>query len=327
VDTLTGELLTANKERLENQLESVKETVQRGLLGGLTEDEYKNDQDLWMRNVEKEIQVEDLKKRAADLEATNIADRLKQIDRQEKLSRSESDYLAKQLDVIDLQRKVSELMTDKKVQTIGKNARGEWDWNYAVDATELDKNTTDLHTAQQELAKYREQARGEYVTKLDSIIDKAKSGGLSKEELQNQISDLNGSYAPVLQDIPDMNFANVDDIVKTYGSYVDANKDILNNYQENTDGGKQNQFQQLISGFGEQFKLVAKDMGAIFGQEFRNILSGANLNGVPVAVASTIDSLSTQNVNVTLPNMTDSTGIEEAFRNLPQTILQKVNGK
>jgi hypothetical protein len=327
VNTLTGDLLTANKDRLSNQLDTIKETIQRNLLNGMSSDEWSNNKNLWISGLEKELTIEDMKTKADELEASNIKERLNVLDRQEKLSKIESDYLSKQLDVIDLQNKANALMNDRTVKTISKNTNGEWDWSYDVDQTQIDENTANLHKAQEELEQQKDQAREDYVTKLSSIIEKAQGGGLSHDQLVSQIQDLTNSYQPILNDIPNMDFGNIDSIVDAYDNYVDANKDILDHHASNTADGQTSEFQQIVQGFGDQFKQVSKDLGAIFGQEFKNIISGVDLNTLQANGATSSASYVIQNQTLEFPNVTSSDGLEDAIKQLPAAMAQYTLGK
>ena len=315
---LTADALNANKDLLENNLSSVQEKLEKGLLNGKTLEDWKEYQDSWTTGIAKEIELEAIRKRMVGLEDNVLNKRLEALDRQEAVSKKDIEYLDKQSKILELQSKLNNISKERSVQTLVRGDNGKWAWQYVADQSEYDSTKKDLDDAKKELEEFKSSQRAEYVEDLGGIIDKAKDGKYSSpEELTNALSDLNSVYGNILTDIPNLNFGSIDDIVSAYQNYLTANKLIAGD----AIGAGTALTQQTIDNIGLKFESsfmnIADKLGEIIGTELRNALG--MLNGKQV---ETNGNYVIQNQELQFPNVTDANGIEEVFKNLPSVTEQ-----
>lgn len=324
IHSLTIELLEANKAVLDNSLDMYKESSEKGILGGKTLDQFKDERDKWLTGITKELELEKLRLAAAELEDEQINKKLEMLDRQEKISKKDTEYLDKQMKVLELQNKLSNLDKERTVQTIARKDDGTWGWEYVADQTDYDKTKDDLNQAQKDLEEYKQTQRESYVSDLGSVIDKAKSGEYkSADELSNALQTLKEAYGSILGDIPEVEMNNIEDIVKAYEDYLLKNKDIVS---KATDGSENAMFEKQLDlaaeRFEKSFKDIASDIGKIIGDEIKEALRMANS-----PVANYGRSYIIENQNLEFPNVTDSNGLEEMLKSLPDVVDQAVKSK
>lgn len=315
---LTADALNANKDLLENNLSSVQEKLEKGLLNGKTLEDWKEYQDSWTTGIAKEIELEAIRKRMVGLEDDVLNKRLEALDRQEAVSKKDIEYLDKQSKILELQSKLNNISKERSVQTLVRGDNGKWAWQYVADQSEYDNTKKDLDDAKKELEEFKSSQRAEYVEDLGGIIDEAKDGKYSSpEELTNALSDLNSVYGNILTDIPNLNFGSIDDIVSAYQNYLTANKLIAGD----AIGAGTSLTQQTIDNIGLKFESsfmnIADKLGEIIGTELRNALG--MLNGKQVGANG---NYVIQNQELQFPNVTDANGIEEVFKNLPSVTEQ-----
>ena len=315
---LTADALNANKDLLENNLSSVQEKLEKGLLNGKTLEDWKEYQDSWTTGIAKEIELEAIRKRMVGLEDDVLNKRLEALDRQEAVSKKDIEYLDKQSKILELQSKLNNISKERSVQTLVRGDNGKWAWQYVADQSEYDSTKKDLDDAKKELEEFKSSQRAEYVEGLGGIIDEAKDGKYSSpEELTNALSDLNSVYGNILTDIPNLNFGSIDDIVSAYQNYLTANKLIAGD----AIGAGTALTQQTIDNIGLKFESsfmnIADKLGEIIGTELRNALG--MLNGKQVGANG---NYVIQNQELQFPNVTDANGIEEVFKNLPSVTEQ-----
>lgn len=322
LSSMTNDLLSANKDVFTNQLDIMKASLEKGMLDGMTSDEYKTSTEYWLTGVQKEIELEKLRRDAADAEDTAMQAKVRALDAQSKVSAQETGYLEKQ---IAYQKAKNELLQsqDRKTKTIVQNKDGSYDWQYVVDQKTIDSQEEAAETAKNDLAKYRETARTDYVTKLSAILDTAKNGDLSVNDLKSKISDLNDTYSPVLDDIPDVHLGDATDISGAYQDYLDKNQAIIGTYGSDTGTMSSDGYKTLVNGFQESFQNISSQLGDIFGKAFNNVLyKGTLADGTQVS-----GGISINNMDLSFPNITDPNELQNALTQLPQAINQAINGK
>ena len=315
---LTADALNANKDLLENNLSSVQEKLEKGLLNGKTLEDWKEYQDSWTTGIAKELELEAIRKRMVGLEDDVLNKRLEALDRQEAVSKKDIEYLDKQSKILELQSKLNNISKERSVQTLVRGDNGKWAWQYVADQSEYDSTKKDLDDAKKELEEFKSSQRAGYVEDLGGIIDEAKDGKYSSpEELTNALSDLNSVYGNILTDIPNLNFGSIDDIVSAYQNYLTANKLIAGD----AIGAGTALTQQTIDNIGLKFESsfmnIADKLGEIIGTELRNALG--MLNGKQVGANG---NYVIQNQELQFPNVTDANGIEEVFKDLPSVTEQ-----
>ena len=315
---LTADALNANKDLLENNLSSVQEKLEKGLLNGKTLEDWKEYQDSWTTGIAKEIELEAIRKRMVGLEDDVLNKRLEALDRQEAVSKKDIEYLDKQSKILELQSKLNNISKERSVQTLVRGDDGKWAWQYVADQSEYDSTKKELDDAKKELEEFKSSQRAEYVEGLGGIIDEAKDGKYSSpEELTNALSDLNSVYGNILTDIPNLNFGSIDDIVSAYQNYLTANKLIAGDAIGTGTALTQQTIDNIGLKFESSFMNIADKLGEIIGTELRNALG--MLNGKQVGANG---NYVIQNQELQFPNVTDANGIEEVFKDLPSVTEQ-----
>lgn len=309
---LTVDLLNANKNILGSQLSQIQTSSERGALGGLTADEYKRQQETWLKGVEKELELEKLRGQLASLEDKTLQGRLELMDRQERVSKSELEYVDKQLRAQQLREKLDNIGQERNVQTLTKDASGNWQWGYVADQTEYDSTNSELKDLELEIEKYRQEQNLSYVDDMNSVLESARGGEFrTTEELQQRIASIQHSYRGVIGD--GVNAYDVGAIVTAYNDYLKGNHSII----EET--GMGSQFSETIANIGARFEQsfvnVSEQLGKMIGDELRNALSNSMLdrNGNPMIIEHQV---------LEFPNATDKNDIIAAFKSLPMIAKQ-----
>lgn len=313
---MTLEILNANKDVLSSELDKIQEASEKLALNGKTLDEFESYTDSWMDGIEKELELEKLRIKLSDLEDKSLQGKLELMDRQEKVSRAELDYIDKQLSVIELQEKLNNINNEKTVQTLGKDADGNYQWQYVADQTEYDSTKSDLDDAKLELEKYKKEQQSAYVSAMNDILGKAKNGEYdSNTELAKAINDVTNSFDGILEDIA-MELYNTEGILAAYKDYQSKNKDIVSSVTDgNNNSSYNNTLKDISVKFGESFLSISNELGSIIGDELRKALELTNskMSGQNITIEKQI---------LEFPNVIDSSGLEEAFKTLPQVAKQ-----
>lgn len=316
----TLDVLNANKDILANSLDAAQETLEKGILGGKTLDEWKDYQDNWVNGISKEIALESLRTRLLSLEDDNLNKRLELLDRQEAVSQVDLDYMDKQAKVLELQQKLSNIEKERTVQTLVRNDDGSWGWQYVADQTEYDKTKEDLSDAQKELDEFTKDQREKYASALNDVIEKAKNGDYkNSDELQNALSNVNSIYGNVINDTPGVNTGSIADIIAAYDKYVKDNGLIVDSAVNNSQLSDTT-LQGIGAQFETSFKNISEELGSIIGNELKNALIGLSGSG-------SLSSYSVQIGSLEFPNVKDTTGMEEFFKDLPSIVDQFVYKK
>ena len=313
---MTLEILNANKDVLSSELDKIQEASEKLALNGKTLDEFESYTDSWMDGIEKELELEKLRIKLSDLEDKSLQGKLELMDRQEKVSRAELDYIDKQLSVIELQEKLNNINNEKTVQTLAKDVEGNWQWQYVADQTEYDSTKSDLDDAKLELEKYKKEQQSAYVSAMNDILSKAKNGEYDSEtKLAEAINDVTDSFDGILEDIA-MELYNTEGILAAYKDYQSKNKDIVSSVTDgNNNSSYNNTLKDISVKFGESFLSISNELGSIIGDELRKALELTNskMNGQNITIEKQI---------LEFPNVIDSSGLEEAFKTLPQVAKQ-----
>lgn len=322
---LTADALNANKDLLDNRLDATKDTFEKGLLGGKTLDEWSDYQDNWETGISKEIVLENLRKRMIGLEDKTIEKRLEALDRQEAISKKDAEYLDKQIAVLELQKKLDGIEKERNVQTLVRGNDGKWSWDYVADQTEYDTTKKELDDAKIALEEYRNEQRKGYVESLGGIIDKAKDGEYkTPEDLTSAIANLNSVYGNILSDIPGITQdSSLEDIITAYQQYLLANNAIAGNALGTSTALTQQTIDNIGLRFETSFLNIADKLAEIIGNELKNALGLANEDSTGLNSGNYV----IQNQELQFPNVTDASGIEDVFKNLPEITKQLAQKK
>lgn len=323
VESSVGSLIEVNKQQLSNSLAGIKENIEKSIYGGQTSDQNKFTTEIWYKNVDKELELETLRMKANDLEDNVVEKRLEVLDAQKDMSKIEADYLDKQIDVYAAKEKLDNISKNKNVQVLTSNGNG-FNWGYEANQTDVSEAQKSYNSAEQAFQQYKTQQRDDYTSKVETVISGIEDGTLKPDEAKSRLEQLSQAYKIILDDIPSFNSDNIGDIITQYNNYVSKNKDVLDNFGRSKDIATMGGYQELIEGFGEQFKTISKDLGDIFGKEIRNILSLPNVD-TKTSVAD--KSVVIENQTIELPNVTDADGFKEAFKTLPDIAKQMSQGK
>lgn len=327
VESLVNTLFDETKDMFTNTLDENLKSVQRSTYGGRTMDDAKFDQTIWYTPSQKELRLEEMRLKITELEDKTIDKKITALDQQERLSKAEAEYVDKQLDVAVAQQKLNNTLNKRDVRYLEKGTDGKFHNVYTADQEQVDQARKDLNTAKQELEDAKTTNLNSFNSQYEEIISAMKDGTINPEEAKRRIGDLAKSFEFILKDVKGFNPNNLQDAIKAYDDYLAKNKNILNNYGDNTATAYTNSYKELIKGFGDQFKAVSKDLGAIFGKELRAALN-LNANGNSTLRGSgTSNSITIQHMDVDLPNVKDVDEFSKALNTLPQMAQQYASNK
>lgn len=324
LESLIATLLDETRTQFKKSLDENMKAVQRNTYGGKTMDQAKFDQDLWYTRSQKELRIEEMRLKITELEDKTIDKKIGALDRQERLSKAEADYVDKQLDLALAQQKLNNALHKRDVQTITKTADGRFQNTYVYDQAQVDDARKEVNTDKQQLEDLKQSEINDFNTKFKEIIDAMTDGSVNQDEAKREIRDLAKSKEFVLGDIKGFDPSLLEKPIEAYNKFVETNRDILNRASGNSTISSNNNYQDLMKGFTEQFKAVSKDLGEIFGKELKTILYRPENAGF---IGGTTNSLSIQNMTVTLPNVRDIDEFREALNTLPQVAAQKATSK
>ena len=322
---LTVGLLEANKDILSNKLASEIDKITKGALGGKTLDDWKTFDGRWMTGIEKEIELEKIRRRLLEIEDKTLQGKMEYLDKQEAISKKDLEYLDKQTKVLELQNKLSNLDKERTVQTLVKNDDGTYDWQYVADQTEIDKAKDELLEAEKDLELFRREQQANYIEDMQKAIDKAKDGGFeSTEALQKELEDIRKAYGAILNDIPDFNMGSIEEILSAYDKFLEENGAIIDDALNSSSNKEfEKKLEKVGTMFETSFKNIAEDLGKIIGDSLKEALQLAgNARTVDNGQVYTI-----QNMELSFPNVSDTTGFEDVLLDLPQVTIQKVHSK
>ena len=314
--------LNANRDVLNNALESVRDTWEKGLLDDKTLEQWKDYHENWVSGVEKELQLENLRQKSIGLENDLIRQRLEMLDRQDDVSKKDLDYLDKQMKVIELEQKLANLSDQRDVQTLVRRDDGTYAWDYVADQTEYDKTQKELNDAKIELEKYRREQRQSYADSLGNIIGRAQAGGYkTTDELVADLDRLKAVYGTVLADIPDLDSLSLEQIIAAYDKYLEMNDLLATDLIGGGGDAVDNTISTIGSQFEESFMNISSEFGKVIGAELRAAL------GISADGATPIGGVTYNIASVELPNVSDANVVADFFNELSRTVDQDVNSK
>ena len=327
LESIVTSLLEVNKNEFEQKLSSVQEYFEKNVNEGKTADQAKFDQDVWYNPVQKELRLEEMRLKIVELEDKTVEKRIAALDAQERMSKAEADYVDKQLDLALAEQKLNNTINKKDVRYLEKDENGKFNWTYIADQDQVDAARQEVNKAKQAIEDAKISNRNDYIEKVEKIVSDIKDGAYDQSEARSRLEQLNNSYKFILKDIPTFDISKVEDILKAYNDYEQRNKDIMNDYRRNDNISNKAGYKEIIDGFGEQFKMVSKDLGEIFGKQLHDALSLPN--GIRNAYGNGTDNSLTINgdLKVELPDVTNVDEFAKAIATLPQVARQKATSK
>lgn len=326
LDGIVTSLLDITKSEFEQTLDSVQKSFEKSVNKGMTADQAKFDQDVWYNPMQKELKLEEMRLKITELEDKTVEKRIAALDAQERMSKAEADYVDKQLDLALAEQKLNNTINKKDVRYLEKDENGKFNWTYIADQDQVDAARQEVNQAKQAIEDAKVSNRNDYIEKVEEIVSDMKDGSINQEEVRSRLEQLNNSYKFILKDIPTFDISKVEDIIKAYDEYEEKNQNIIKDYQRSANVQNKVAYQDIVKGFGDQFKAVSKDLGEIFGKQLRETL---NLpNGIRNAYGTGKDqSFVIQNMTIELPEVKNSDDFAKAIETLPQVAKQYATRK
>lgn len=326
LDGIVTSLLDITKSEFEQTLDSVQKSFEKSVNKGMTADQAKFDQDVWYNPMQKELKLEEMRLKITELEDKTVEKRIAALDAQERMSKAEADYVDKQLDLALAEQKLNNTINKKDVRYLEKDENGKFNWTYIADQDQVDAARQEVNQAKQAIEDAKVSNRNDYIEKVEEIVSDMKDGSINQEEVRSRLEQLNNSYKFILKDIPTFDISKVEDIIKAYDEYEEKNQNIIKDYQRSANVQNKAAYQDIVKGFGDQFKAVSKDLGEIFGKQLRETL---NLpNGIRNAYGTGKDqSFVIQNMTIELPEVKNSDDFAKAIETLPQVAKQYATRK
>ena len=327
LDGIVTSLLDITKSEFEQTLDSVQKSFEKSVNKGMTADQAKFDQDVWYNPMQKELKLEEMRLKITELEDKTVEKRIAALDAQERMSKAEADYVDKQLDLALAEQKLNNTINKKDVRYLEKDENGKFNWTYIADQDQVDAARQEVNQAKQAIEDAKVSNRNDYIEKVEEIVSDMKDGSINQEEVRSRLEQLNNSYKFILKDIPTFDISKIEDIIKAYDEYEKKNNDILQDYHRSANVQNKAAYQDVVKGFGDQFKAVSKDLGEIFGKQLRDTL---NLpNGIRNAYGTGKDQSLIINggLHIELPEVKDANDFAKAIETLPQVAKQYATKK
>ena len=327
LDSTVTSLLDITKEEFSHTLDSIQDSFEKSVNDGMTANQAKFDQDVWYNPMQKELKLEEMRLKITELEDKTVEKRIAALDAQERMSKAEADYVDKQLDLALAEQKLNNTINKKDVRYLEKDENGKFNWTYIADQDSVDAARQEVNQAKQAIEDAKVSNRNDYIEKVEEVISGAKDGTLNQEEVRKRLEQLNNSYKFILKDIPTFDISKVEDIISAYDAYAEKNKDIIDQYKRSANVSNNAGYQEIVKGFGEQFKAVSKDLGEIFGKQLREALNLPNGIRNAYGNGSADKPVVIQNMQLELPNVHDANEFAEALKTLPQVAQQYASHK
>lgn len=329
VNQSIADLLEASRSQFENTMEATSKEFEKSINGGRTADRTKFEDDIWIDGVSKQLKLEQLRQKSIELENEVVKKRIEALDAQSRMSKIQADYVDKQIDVLNAQQALDNTLGKRDTKVLTQGEDGKFNWTYMANQDDVDTARENLTQAKVDMEDYKKQMKTQFVDAVEKVIDGAKTGELNIDEVKTRLQQLQDAYGVgILDDIPEYNAGQLENIIQQYTDYVNRNKDILGKYGDSKAVGSLTGYQEILQGFTDQFKVVGKEISEMFGQQLRDALKlDPNLSPrIPNAPTQTL-SMVIQHQTLEFPNVTDPTGFEEAIKNLPQIAKQQVQSK
>lgn len=327
LDSTVTSLLDITKEEFSHTLDSIQDSFEKSVNDGMTANQAKFDQDVWYNPMQKELKLEEMRLKITELEDKTVEKRIAALDAQERMSKAEADYVDKQLDLALAEQKLNNTINKKDVRYLEKDENGKFNWTYIADQDSVDAARQEVNQAKQAIEDAKVSNRNDYIEKVEEVISGAKDGTLNQEEVRKRLEQLNNSYKFILKEIPTFDIPKVEDIISAYDAYAEKNKDVIDQYKRSANVSNNAGYQEIVKGFGEQFKAVSKDLGEIFGKQLREVLNLPDGIRNAYGNGSSDKSVVIQKLNLELPNVHDANEFAEALKTLPQVALQYASHK
>lgn len=329
VNQAIADLLEASRSQFENTMEATSKEFEKSINGGRTADRTKFEDDIWIDGVSKQLKLEQLRQKSIELENEVVKKRIEALDAQSRMSKIQADYVDKQIDVLNAQQALDNTLGKRDTKVLTQGEDGKFNWTYMANQDDVDTARENLTQAKVDMEDYKKQMKSQFVDAVEKVIDGAKTGELNIDEVKTRLQQLQDAYGVgILDDIPEYNAGQLENIIQQYTDYVNRNKNILGKYGDSKAVGSLTGYQEILQGFTDQFKVVGKEISEMFGQQLRDALKlDPNLSPrIPNAPTQTL-SMVIQHQTLEFPNVTDPTGFEEAIKNLPQIAKQQVQSK
>ena len=329
VNQSIADLLEASRSQFENTMEATSKEFEKSINGGRTADRTKFEDDIWIDGVSKQLKLEQLRQKSIELENEVVKKRIEALDAQSRMSKIQADYVDKQIDVLNAQQALDNTLGKRDTKVLTQGEDGKFNWTYMANQDDVDTARENLTQAKVDMEDYKKQMKSQFVDTVEKVIDGAKTGELNIDEVKTRLQQLQDAYGVgILDDIPEYNAGQLENIIQQYTDYVNRNKNILGKYGDSKAVGSLTGYQEILQGFTDQFKVVGKEISEMFGQQLRDALKlDPNLSPrIPNAPTQTL-SMVIQHQTLEFPNVTDPTGFEEAIKNLPQIAKQQVQSK
>ncbi|PWT34581.1 hypothetical protein DKZ29_07900 [Limosilactobacillus reuteri] len=318
-------LLDITKNQFNETLQSIQDDFEKNVNDGMTANQAKFFQDTWYTDIQKQLKLEEMRLKIVDLEDKTVEKRLAALDAQKQMSKSEADYVDKQIDLALAQQKLNNTLNKKDVRYLQKDENGKFNWTYIADQDQVQAAQQEVNQAKQAIEEAKISARNEYTQQIEEIVSDIQDGKIDQSEGRSRINQAYQSKEYVLKDIPGFDKGKADDIINAYDKYIAKNRQIMKDYSKNSTTNINNDYQQIVKGFGDQFKMVSRDLGEIFGKEFRDILNlPANRFN---ETSSQNKSIVVENMKVELPNVENPNDFAKAMQDLPALAKQYANSK
>lgn len=318
-------LLDITKNQFNETLQSIQDSFEKNVNEGMTANQAKFFQDTWYTDVQKQLKLEEMRLKIVELEDKTVEKRLAALDAQKQMSKAEADYVDKQIDLALAQQKLNNTINKKDVRYLQKDENGKFNWTYIADQEQVQAAQQEVNQARQAIEDAKISARNEYIEQVEEIVSDIQDGKVNAEEAQSRIDQAYQARKFILDDTPGFDKGKADNIVDALNEYIAKNKKIINDYGRDKTTGTSNDYQTIVNGFGEQFKMVSRDLGEIFGKELRSALNlpANNLN----TKNGRDKSIVVENMKIELPNVENANDFAKAMEDLPAIAKQYANGK
>lgn len=318
-------LLDITKNQFNETLQSIQDSFEKNVNEGMTANQAKFFQDTWYTDVQKQLKLEEMRLKIVELEDKTVEKRLAALDAQKQMSKAEADYVDKQIDLALAQQKLNNTINKKDVRYLQKDENGKFNWTYIADQEQVQAAQQEVNQARQAIEEAKISARNEYIEQVEEIASDIQDGKINAEEAQSRIDQAYQARKFILDDTPGFDKGKADNIVDALNEYIAKNKKIINDYGRDKTTGTSNDYQTIVNGFGEQFKMVSRDLGQIFGKELRSVLNlpANNLN----TKNGRDKSIVVENMKIELPNVENANDFAKAMEDLPAIAKQYANGK
>lgn len=318
-------LLDITKNQFNETLQSIQDSFEKNVNEGMTANQAKFFQDTWYTDVQKQLRLEEMRLKIVELEDKTVEKRLAALDAQKQMSKAEADYVDKQIDLALAQQKLNNTINKKDVRYLQKDENGKFNWTYIADQEQVQAAQQEVNQARQAIEDAKISARNEYIEQVEEIVSDIQDGKVNAEEAQSRIDQAYQARKFILDDTPGFDKGKADNIVDALNEYIAKNKKIINDYGRDKTTGTSNDYQTIVNGFGEQFKMVSRDLGEIFGKELRSAL---NLPANNLDTKNGRDkSIVVENMKIELPNVENANDFAKAMEDLPAIAKQYANGK